>query len=287
MSLSPTLRKLLLGLGLAALLLLVVPLGLAWAHFATTPTFDEWLASHPAADALWEEALVPGHEPLEGRELMGVVDPLDEAVRANHDIKVVSFKFVASRDGATMLDARVLLTAALDPDTNDLRGLRLDPTVNGVDRDMRSVIALTVTAPSDESWARARAEVDVVVDFFLLGGSGESQTLLLRSQDSIWSELPSIDSPGLGSLLGIFLHPFGGPPEEGIFHHARQSVGLSWRKHEGGGQGIASRPMGYSTTDDEYSWDVELEVDETFGGGSGTTATLTHHQTMTWMGETW
>ena len=282
------LRKLLLGLAAAGLVLVVVPLGLAWFHFSNTPTFDEWVANHPAEDALWRAALVPGHEALHGHELMGAADPMDEAVRADHDIRALTFECVIRREDATLLHSKVLLTAALDPRTHDLRGLRLEPVATEFDRDMRSVVALTVTAPPDATWADRRAEVDVVVDFFLLAGSAESQALLLRSEKPLRSELPEVGDDGLFGLAGVFLHPFGGPPEEGIFHHARQYAGLSWRKYEGGGSGVSTGMMQYATTDKEYSWSVELEIDETVGGDySGMTSTMTRTQEFSWMGETW
>lgn len=280
-------RRILLRLLLAIALSVAVLAGLVWWHFETTPNFAEWVDARPVADEVWMSRTTAEGTPLAELGFLGSVDPTAEHGEDLETGKWAEFRFDVDHGDDVLLRSNLAARAALDAETYNLRGLAFEARELAHDPRFRVVAVISVQGPADETWSTARANVTVVVDSFLIAGPGEARIVVRHGESVDLKQLPVFEKTGLSGLAGsLLLQPFGAPPEEGLWYHARQRMSLSWQRRGSAGSGAGIHGHLLATSNEEYSLRVFGETADVSAEGGSHRSSLEQSRTISW-GSTW
>ncbi|QDV04948.1 hypothetical protein Poly30_04430 [Planctomycetes bacterium Poly30] len=291
------LLRILLVLGVLALLRFGLPLGFAAWHYSSTPTMREWVRERPVEDRVWDGA---GGDLRESeRRVLEMTAPPSEperfaawtpSLRFEHGDEVLLDLALEVRYEATEVDAweeRGVGSESYGPVTLHATRCDLDP-------EFHAIVVLTLTERAEGDRRAPSTKLDV----FVLAGPGGVE-LVERTERVGGSSSYDLSIRSLAEgfardftlkalLLGI-LHPTGDPPPSGIGYHAHSTFTPTWNRVPGGSQGASYGMWRFTGTTRQYSVLIHAESkgEAPFEPGSGSSLTSEVNLSYRWNGEVW
>lgn len=297
---SPRLRR-----GLKAALMLVMAvgglyvarlalgLGTAAIHYGSTPSFAEYVASHPFDSDTIAQRLPPGELITSNRHWMtGAIDPLSLNVgEGDHERANLTLVIDITHGDEILLDLKEEFSVALRRKDWTHHGVHIEVASLRTAPDWRAIVVTSLSEPEKMVGDDSMAEGGAIVDVFLVAGKGESETRFqLRPEGNIWG--------GSGDLSGGFSFPYWRLvtgithnleelPAEGLVHHVRQRIAFDWQKYENGHGGPSMNFTHHRANTDEYSHGVEIQIQHSMDGKSAGEYKQSKSLRREWNGVVW
>jgi hypothetical protein len=272
------------GLGAVAL---VGVLLLTW-HFRATPTYAEYIASHPVSPAHFDS-------PVGGVELggsagwrLGAVDPFDVADDdPDLDRQEIRLELDILRGDSVSL--RLVQVVALA--TERKSGVRVGASARTmelvVDPALRASACMYIWGA--ERMLESAEQRKVAFDVRLGAGSGASHVGVYGlPPDATWSVLDPPRGADSSGVLQSFLRklaPRAELPENGLLHRV-YAAGLTSARLNRGGMGPSHTDLQHEVSTDEYTYHVNVRISAN-GEGISMERYMEKRNSWSWAGEIW
>ena len=254
---------------------LILGMGTAAIHYANTPTFSEYVESHPVSDLDLAKRLPTGEAISENRQWStGDVDPL-QLVKGEGEFElgeaVLKIEIDHGNDNLLSMEAKFAVSLRREDWTH--HGVHIEVSSLDTAENMRAVVVATLSDPEKMIGKDSEAVGGAIIDVFLVAGTDPSETYFqldpdgnVRSGGTGMNTVPAI--PMWQMVTGI-AHNVEPLPEEGLIHHVRQRVSFDWNKLENGHSGPSQSFANHEVNTYEYSYEVTVSTKHSLDGGGG------------------
>lgn len=219
-------------------------------HFWLTPSFDEYVRSVRASDAVAPVTAAAEVLSSDGDWALGTVDPYAVPESERH----LALSELSIRHGTQeLLVLAQEFAVAYDGDSNDRAAFSTRSTQLRVHPDFRAVVRILVRTPDQLIGAGSARQGALTIEAWLLAGAGPSDIRVCRDPKLARTREGWRSDSILPSLLGDLL-PVGDLPKQGLVYHFEHEVLLSSGRSAGQSWSHGRDEVRFEPNTAEYSY---------------------------------